>query len=254
MEVTKKIGISTKYLCCKFLILEDYKTHRNGKFNILKCIAAQEYDTVLFKIGLQYVGVLLFYEQSSSSNIQQYLNQIFYKDIKLIGLSDAADRNSLIYQLYENAAVSAVTYYYKGKDQLFSYDSRALEDLSPIIKRINDLKKDSRLEIIVKIFTDTIQEAGNSQMDAAIKLYNCMIVWLTCRYPNKSQHLETRNLNQYLGSKIGYRLFFEIIEKFLNELPLEPPSHRYISGIMEYINDHYTEEIRLRDLAQNFYL
>jgi len=254
LEVAKKIGIMTKYPCCKFLIFEYNKPFQNDKFNILKCITTQEYDAVLFRIGLPYIGVLLFNEQNSSPNIQQYSDQIFSKSMKLIGSGETVDGHSLFYQLYQNAAVSAATYYYQGKDKLFPYSPRAMEDVIPMIKRIDDLKESSEQETIVRIFTDIIQEAGNLQMDAAIELYNYMIVWLTRRYPQKSGYLEARYLNHYLGSMIEYRMFFEIIIKFLNELPIKQTSHRYITDIMEYINDHYTEEIRLRDLAQIFYL
>lgn len=175
------------------------------------------------------------------------------EELVLAGLSECGESGYNFYQLYLQAAISDATRMYRSADDVIPYRKQARGEAIRYMHRLAAgwelTEKDKYFEVISYL----VEEAAQLQFDAAIDVYNQIVMNLNYRWPDKAKGLASRDIHEYLGAEVSYKEFFTPIQEFLEEAEIHV-NDTQIALIIRYIEKHCTEELHLKNLAQRFHL
>jgi len=246
----------SEFIHCWFIIIKTNDMPMKENRLICPGHSTAEYDSILFRVGKERIGVMLFTVTQCINSIQRYsLSAAYLKPdtAAVIGISGRAEKQDLFYRLYLQAAISSANASFH-QNILIPYVKIQSADASSYIKRLDKMNSDSSDAVYKSQIQELIRDAQDVQIDFAIEIYNRLIHSLHQRYADHARHLETWNIYEYLSSPVNIKEFFSPILEFLAGTTCSRRNISSIHAVLQYIEAHYMEDIHLKDLAKHFYL
>ncbi len=218
---------------------------------------------------IDYVNIAMKDKQYFIINAKENISSLIIAQnfTSTIGISDQYDSALYIPKMISQSGKAALNYFITKEKKAYRYIPKQTAKITPLIVRITKLLDDGHLTEytnLVKQIPQLIAENGYT-IDDLCFAWNRIVMHIELLYPDKFANSELSVLEWY-----QLETEYEDVDSMLREL-LRETNYIYgtstidmdhtenedstnFSKILRYLNQHYNEQIKLKDISQKYYI
>lgn len=206
-----------------------------------------------------------YYIINCTDNISEHIRQEFLEE--LMGLSRVYGSVASLRKMITEASIAASEYFITNTKAVYLYKPAQLNKITPFIQRITKLLDEGQLmefEQLIKQISQLFRE-NQYGIEDLCTLWNRIIMHIEILYPDKVQKSELTTMEweqltiefdniDYLCRMLLKEVRYVFGTSSLDGKYSEKEDSSNFSKILHYLNQHYTEQIKLKDISKIHYL
>lgn len=226
---------------------------------INSCLQTDGLGQLEVRTGLHKITFLLNYDENNPLAFLQFIDHQLNNATNM-GLSSVGCAGDPISRLFHEADVALFTSLFYQEDRIIRYkDNEPLTGASGLLLRLELAIREQKMDIVKDCIRELKEDCIRQQpyVDQVASVYN-QIVSIIYKFYGHDEVFQEIDYVSYvqLGRNGSANSLIERIETMIDREVLHdvPIVHGQIKSIMSYIDSHFTEELQLSTIANQFNL